>query len=69
MNKNNPNIWTDILKLYADHDCYVMVKKVFEDGIKSLENNSLLLWETMNLYMKNKDQKLVCFYLLKKCFF
>lgn len=60
MNKHNPNIWTELLKLYADHDSYAMVKKVFEDGVRSLENNSLLLWEMMNLYMKNKDQKLVC---------
>ncbi|XP_026819187.1 uncharacterized protein LOC113557844, partial [Rhopalosiphum maidis] len=56
MNKDNLNVWIEILTVYIESDSFEMAYKVFQDAIKSLESNSIPLWELMEKFIIDFDQ-------------
>ncbi|XP_060845581.1 uncharacterized protein LOC132925184 [Rhopalosiphum padi] len=56
MNKDNLNVWIEILTIYIENNSFEMAYKVFQDAIKSLESNSIPLWELMETFIINLDQ-------------
>ncbi|XP_026820005.1 uncharacterized protein LOC113558694 [Rhopalosiphum maidis] len=55
-NKDNVDVWVEVLKYHNEIlDNYKLVKMVFDDGVRALENKSLFLWKTMELYLQNTN--------------
>jgi hypothetical protein len=53
-NKDNVDVWVEVLKYHTGFvNNYKLAKQIFDDGVRALENKSLLLWEIMNLYLYN----------------
>jgi len=59
MNKDNPKIWIKLLSVYTKTDHFEMAYKVFQDGIKSLESDSLPLWQLMETFLFEYDENMV----------
>lgn len=55
MNKNNPKIWIELLNIYCNNPNSEMANKVFRDGVKSLESDSMSLWDIMENFLFNLD--------------
>jgi len=59
-NKDNVDVWVKVLKYHTEiFDNYKLAKQVFDDGVRALEDKSLLLWEFMDLYLHNTNFFLV----------
>lgn len=52
-------LWTKLLSYYVNFDCLEMAIEAFQEGVRSLMNNSMPLWEIIILYMQNTHPKLV----------
>ncbi|CAH1737584.1 unnamed protein product [Aphis gossypii] len=60
-NKSNVDPWTTVLELQItfNEPNYRFIKKIFEDGVQALKNDSLLLWDVMDSYLQNNNLKLL----------
>ncbi|XP_025206247.1 LOW QUALITY PROTEIN: uncharacterized protein LOC112602403 [Melanaphis sacchari] len=59
-NKDNVNVWTQVLNYYIDiFDNYKLAKRIFDDGVQALGNKSLPLWKIMDLFLQNISIKLL----------
>lgn len=60
-NRDNVNVWAEILKYHVvNFDGYRTVKKLFDVGNRVLRNKSLPLWEIMDSFLQQYcDIKLV----------
>lgn len=60
MMKNNPNLWTELLGYYLSNDYFQRGWSTFQKGINALQEESMPLWDMMNLYLLNTDDVMVC---------
>lgn len=60
-NKKNVDPWKTVLKhqIGFNEPNYRFIKKIFDDGVQALKNDSLLLWDVMDGYLQNNNLKLV----------
>jgi len=60
-NKNNVDPWTIVLEhqITFNEPNYRFIKKIFDDGVQALKDDSLLLWDVMDSYLQNNNLKLV----------
>uniref|UniRef100_A0A2S2PF83 U3 small nucleolar RNA-associated protein 6 n=1 Tax=Schizaphis graminum TaxID=13262 RepID=A0A2S2PF83_SCHGA len=59
-NKDNVDVWVKVLEYHIlILEDYKSAKNVFDDGVRALENKSLLLWKTMDLYLQNSGLNLI----------
>jgi len=60
LNKDNVDVWVEVLHFYVvNFDSYEHAKKIFDDGLQALGNKSLILWEIMDSFLQNIDLELV----------
>lgn len=59
--KNNPNLWCELLGYYLSRDYLKRGWSTFQKGINELQEESMPLWDMMNLYLLNTNDVMVCF--------
>lgn len=52
-------LWTKLLSFYVNYDSLEMAIEAFQEGVRSLMNKSMPLWDIIILYMQNTHPKLV----------
>lgn len=60
MMNDNPNLWTELLGYYLSHDYFQRGWSTFQKGINALKEESMPLWDMMNLYLLNTNDVMVC---------
>lgn len=63
-NKDNIDVWANILQHYADLKKLEVLQRVFKDGLEALKEKSMRLWEIMHSYLKNNNYPTEVRYLL-----
>lgn len=60
-NKKNVDPWNTVLEhtINFNESNYRFIKKIFDDGVEALENDSLILWDIMDSYLQNNNLTLV----------
>ncbi|KAF0770349.1 U3 small nucleolar RNA-associated protein 6 [Aphis craccivora] len=57
--ENNQKIWIRLLRLYMELNSFDKLMNVFQEGVRSLKNNSLPLWKMMSRFMQNRRPDMI----------
>lgn len=53
-------IWLELMDYYLYKDDFILGWSIFQEGIDELQEQSLPLWDFMNMYVMNSEDEMVC---------